>query len=292
MIYTLIKEEDYKRYLVTSMTQVQTTPGINQWMFNNDSGAISVNGSGSLPFIINVPIRNLNIGDKVKIQVDVKLNSGVRPILTNSLGRMGFAPNYIGSEGTHRLLSVPRNNISDFQTISLEFVYEGYQFDRLDNPSFNSNGVVYVRFAFYNGFGAGNFEFKDFKIETQQNISGLYPGTRLYYGRITLSKEGVPTLAPTGNSNNFEDLTVTVAKSEGIDEIRIVNKLGFFNNPTTLLTPYFQNVGNVRNYELSVVTSTTETLRIRVYDIINSRYVTDFSTLTADIFSGFMWLGE
>lgn len=284
MIYTLKSLEDYRNYIDNkgmTFTENETLAN-NQWRF--DSGTIEVNfvDVGTNEFKLNVPIQNLKRGDKVKITADIKLLGGQSsPTIANRM----YKDSYGGSAGTAFYQSTLTKKTDDFETLSLEFTHDGFE-RGTTNVVNEEDGVTYATLILPGGFGSSRFIFKDFRIETNHNNTGIYPGTKMYYGIITVVN-GVPTIANDRASHNYRDLSITT-NSDGFT-INFVK--GFLKPPIVFLNTNATTSANRGVYEFELSTNTT----IKADLLLVNRKLGDLENLTSgtpSLYVRFMVIGE
>lgn len=285
MKYTIASAEDVKHYLTNDFSMVIGEPGVNQCRYDDVTGIGSVNGDGSKQFFIQIPIENLKIGDKIKASVDLKIKNGApSPRITSGFGKNGFV---LGNEGNHRVVSMPSREYEDFETLTLEFVYEGYKFSTASTWEVTNKNTGFQSVALYvpANYGAFSFDFKNFSVETTANAGGLKPGVKMYFGGISYSpSEG---LSFSGGSQNFKDFELTY--DSGIFTL----KLGatFKNNVSTFFNTSIQTDGNNSLYEFKVRRNLNDSVSFSILDILNNTLV-GTGGVSVPIYGNFLIIAE
>lgn len=285
MKYTIASSEDVKHYLTNDFSMVNGELTANQCSYDDETGIGSVNGDGSKQFFIQIPIENLKIGDKIKASVDIKIKNGTAsPRITSGFGKNVFV---YGSEGVQKVTSMPVREYEDFETLTLEFVYEGYKFITSssweitnDNPGFQS-----VALRVPSGYGAFSFDFKNFSVETTTSAGGLKPGVKMYFGAMSYTpSEG---LSFTGGSQNFKDFEVT--SSFDLFTLRLGTE--FKNAVSTFFSSSIQLGGNNSKYEFKVRQNKNDSVVFSILDITNNITVNK-ETVDVPIYCNFLIIAE
>lgn len=285
MIYTLQHKEEIAKFLSTTLTEASSKDIVaGEYYIDNSTGITYVRSESADRFEVSVPVYNLKIGDKVKATAQIKLISGARPQLSNTAPTTTF--DAYGGEGIARLISLPTLGVSDFQTVELEVVYEGFTFNGT-TVSTSNNAYGVLRFRLYAPPGYSyNFAFKNFKIETSHSLSGLSPSTRIYTGGLSTTASGA-TLTSSGTFNKRD---MTVSTTDG-STVRINFNRPFYVAPRIFLENTVQLDGNSGKYELKVGTITTTDVYLR---LVNNETFTQvpLNTLPYSVFTQFLIIGE
>lgn len=281
--------EDFEYYLNTTLSKVDSEPQTNQYSFDEVSGICKVNASGTHLFGLYIPISNLKIGDKIKAKIDVKMHGGtITPQLSTSLVK-GAGASW-GNPGIHRMEVFPSGLTTDFETITLEFVYQGF-INTTGFPISNvNNSFETVRFYLPAGYGSSIFSFRNLEIDIERQQSGLYPGTKMYYGLLKyIPNSGLSVEKKTG-SHNFSK--VTISDNNPADGYFKLNLGETFLSPVTaLIHPMFQGGSNNFRYDIHVNTSDNNSVSFVVYDI-STKTIVKVSTITVPLYMTFLIIGE
>lgn len=276
--------ESYENYLKTGATKATGEPATDQYSFDESTGIMKVNLSGNYAFEIRIPITGLKIGDKIKAYCDVKYISGISVQLSSDFD----VDSNHDQEGTHRIIKVPNKEISDFQTITLEFVYEGYNNDLVVTN--DNTKQTFVRLYFPKGYGGGQFHFKNLTLESDKAPDGITLGTRIYYGMIQYKPtEGFSVVRNRG-SNNYDDFNLMVTGSF----LSINFKHHFSTRPFIFLemTNQISDGSNKGVYDVRLSTTHSDQILIYIYDIVNNTILDYPKSVNIPMYFNFFIIGE
>lgn len=287
MKYQLKTKADYQRFLTTNLTEgTGAEPTVGTYVF--DSGMIKVNvDTNTKYFFLNIPVNNLNIGDIVRIQADVKLLGGT--IVPNICLSIKGSNQWVGTEGIHRVVRNPIRAIKDFQTITTDAVFEGYTETSLDNPDINNKGLMYARFSVTAGYGTSQFYLKNLSVEKVVSVGGVSPSTKTYFGLLYFNATN-KTWTFGGNNqggSNLKELTISNFDEYTFD-INFQNP--FTANPMCFATTTYQANAN-NKYEVVVTTTDTSKARFCVLDRSTNARVT-LDSIDKDMYVQFLSIGD
>lgn len=285
MRYTLKNEQDYIQNLTASgITQTTGEPTLNTWSYHENT--LKINNSSTGRLAINIPIANLNIGDKIKISADIKILGGVYTpqVVTSIVDGLDWSGT---TEGLSRTLTLPDISLKDYQTVTHTAVFEGYEVGSATVPNVNNKGAWFARLFIAQG-GACYCYVKNLTVEIEHNISGLHPSSKLYYGVIAYNATTKTISIDNDSSKNLGQ--IAISKSGDGTVIYLDYAPSFNVKPTCIISTTTQVNGNNNLYEVSENTSTTSRLTLSIYNKDTSTRAS-LNDITVNLYISFLIIG-
>lgn len=213
------------------------------YFFDNNKGIGKVHTSNTKSLDITYPISNLEIGDRIRAFVDIKLLNKREslPQLVSAWADEKGNMNTSGDFGIQKYQHSSTREINGFQRLEINFIYTGVNNETTLNP--NNSGLSFIRLLSPSGYGPSEFLFKNFTIESKSSIGGLSKGTSIFYSNFLLENNLLKNFENSGgNIRNFIEIEILT------DSINLNFKRNFTKIPTIFISK--QYTSSAKNYKI------------------------------------------